>query len=66
MEEHMDTEAMTLVVIAIAIALAIFLICRELVCWYNKTNRKIALLERQNALLEEILGHLESIERKNG
>ena len=54
----MDTEAITLVAIAIAIALAIFLICRELVCWYNKTNRKIALLERQNALLEEILAQL--------
>ena len=61
----MDTEAMTLVVIAIAIALAIFLICRELVCWYNKTNRKIALLERQNALLEEILAQLRLKQEKS-
>ena len=61
----MDTEAITLVAIAIAIVLAIFLICRELVCWYNKTNRKIALLERQNALLEEILAQLRLKQEKS-
>ena len=39
----------TLVVLA-----AIFLVCREIVCWYWKINRAMELLERQNVLLERI------------
>jgi hypothetical protein len=40
--------------ITIVIVAAIFLICRELVCWYWKVNRAMALLERQTVLLERI------------
>ena len=34
----------------------IFLICRELVCWYWKINRLIALMEEQNNLFKQFLG----------
>jgi hypothetical protein len=37
-------------------AIVIFLICRELMCWYWKINRIIALLEEQNNLLKRQLG----------
>lgn len=40
---------LTLVILA-----AIFLVCREIVCWYWKINRAMELLERQNVLLERI------------
>ena len=36
-------------------AIIIFLICRELVCWYWKINRLVVLMEQQNILLKEIL-----------
>ena len=44
--------------ITLAIVAAIFLICRELVCWYWKINRGMALLERQTVLLERIEARL--------
>jgi hypothetical protein len=36
-------------------AIILFLICRELVCWYWKINRIIVLLEEQNNLLRQQL-----------
>ncbi len=41
-------------VITLLILVVIFLICRELVCWYWKINKAVDLLERQNVLLERI------------
>jgi hypothetical protein len=41
------------IIIGIIIGLIIlFLICRELICWYYKLNRIVALLEEQNNLLK--------------
>ena len=40
----------------IAGAVFIFLICRELVCWYWKINRIVALMEEQNSLLKSLVG----------
>jgi TctA family transporter len=34
--------------------IVLFLICRELICWYWKINRIVALMEEQNALLKEL------------
>ena len=34
----------------------IFLICRELVCWYWKINKIVSLMEEQNNLLKQHLG----------
>ena len=38
----------------LAIVLLIFLICRELVCWYWKINRGVALLEEGVQLLRQL------------
>ena len=37
-------------------AFILFLICRELFCWYLKTNRIVVLIEEQNSLLKGLLG----------
>ncbi len=40
--------------VTLLILAVIFLVCREIVCWYWKINRNIELLERQVVLLERI------------
>ncbi|GAB6039075.1 hypothetical protein JCM15519_36340 [Fundidesulfovibrio butyratiphilus] len=44
--------------ILLLIILVIFLVCREIVCWYWKLNKIVANQERQNQLLESILARL--------
>lgn len=39
-------------ILALIITIAIFLICREIVCWYWKINKRISLLEENNQLLK--------------
>lgn len=51
-------------IIFLLVLFLIFLICRELNCWYWKINRRIELLEEQNNSLKEIIEKLEEIERK--
>jgi hypothetical protein len=36
-------------------AIVLFLVCRELICWYYKINRILALMEEQNSLLKFLL-----------
>lgn len=38
----------------IILSLAVFLICREVVCWYFKLTKIADLLEEQNSLLREM------------
>jgi len=45
----MDTGNLTLYLVAI---LVIFLICRELTCWYFKINKTITVLEEIKDLLK--------------
>ena len=40
--------------IGLAIVVVIFLVCREIVCWYAKINERVNLLEEQIELLREI------------
>ena len=40
--------------IGLAIVVVIFLVCREVVCWYAKINERVNLLEEQIELLKEI------------
>ncbi|MGL4411703.1 MAG: hypothetical protein ACRCTF_06170 [Bacteroidales bacterium] len=42
-------------IVAIAIVIGIFLICRELVCWYWKINKHISLMEENNELLRMLV-----------
>lgn len=44
--------------VTLLILVVIFLVCRELVCWYWKINKAVELLERQNVLLERIEARL--------
>ena len=34
--------------------IVLFLICRELICWYYKINKLVGLMEEQNRLLSKI------------
>lgn len=53
-----DTEFYMLVCLWVAIFIIAFLLLRVFFCWYWKINKRIALLEKQNELLEEILTQL--------
>ena len=44
---------------AIAGAIILFLVCRELICWYYKINRLVVLMEQQNSLLSSLKQLLE-------
>jgi hypothetical protein len=43
------------IVLALIILIALFLILREVNCWYWKINRRIDLMEEQNNLLKKVL-----------
>ena len=45
------------IIIGIIIGLIVlFLICRELICWYYKINKIVELMEEQNSLLKQQMG----------
>ena len=44
---------MTGVLIGLVIALIIFIVCRELTCWYFKINKTVELLEEIRDLLKD-------------
>jgi hypothetical protein len=47
------------IIIGVLIGIIIvFLICRELVCWYWKINRLVALMEEQNDLLKNMKNNI--------
>jgi len=47
----MHNETLISSLIGLLIVLVVFLICREVVCWYWKLNKIVELLEEQNKLL---------------
>lgn len=53
-------EIMSLIIILVVL-FCIFLVCRELNCWYWKINRRIEQLEEQNNNLKTIIEKLERI-----
>ena len=53
------------VAVIVAICVVIFLILRAFFCWYWKINKRVDLLEKQNALLEEILAQLRLKQEKS-
>lgn len=60
-----NTEFYMFVAMIVAICFVIFLILRVFFCWYWKINRRVDLLENQNALLEEILAQLRLKQEKS-
>ena len=49
--------------VSLLILIVIFLVCREIICWYWKINKAMELLERQNVLLERIEAKLSAAPR---
>jgi hypothetical protein len=41
--------------VTVAVTISIFLLCREIVCWYFKINERAELQRTNNKLLKEIL-----------
>jgi hypothetical protein len=53
------------VLIILAILIVVFLILREVTCWYLKINERVSLLDEQNSVLKEILSNLKSMSTLN-
>lgn len=60
-----NAEFYMFVAMIVVICVVIFLILRVFFCWYWKINRRVDLLEKQNALLEEILAQLRLKQEKS-
>ncbi|MGK0326241.1 MAG: hypothetical protein ACJA1D_001592 [Polaribacter sp.] len=43
-----------LILSVISVVLFLFLICREIVCWYYKINERNEILREQNEILKNI------------
>lgn len=51
-------------IISIIITIVIFLVCRELVCWYWKQNEQVVLLKEIRDLLKQIAKSLPKSDKK--
>lgn len=51
------------IVIGLVILIVVFLLCREIVCWYWKINIAVKLMEEQNQLLRKIVSSNLDIKR---
>lgn len=61
----MDSTMILVIILTVLIIFAIFLICREIICWYWKINERNNLLNEQNIILDEqnkILAELVNLE----
>lgn len=43
------------IIICLILAIVLFLILREVACWYWKINERKALMDEQNKLLKELI-----------
>ena len=43
------------VIFSIILAIGVFFLCREIMCWYYKINRLVELMEDQNSLLKDLV-----------
>ena len=48
----MDAQGFLNLMVVILVSLVIFLICREIVCWYFKMNEVVSLLKEIKAALQ--------------
>ena len=46
---------MEFIIIWIVVVILLFLLCREIICWYYKINERITLQTETNELLKQIL-----------
>jgi len=52
------------IILGLVVLICVFLLLREVVCWYWKINYQIKLQEETNELLRNILGTLREENRK--
>ena len=61
----METQAMPFVILAVlAVVILLFLICRELVCWYFKINQRVKLLTEISDYLKPVYVSVETKENE--
>ena len=53
-----NVELILIILLIIGFCLLLFLILRELACWYFKINERIELQKKTNSLLEQIFKQL--------
>lgn len=53
----MMNQGTILILVGLILLFIIFLLCRELVCWYFKINIKINMMDEQNQMLSNIMDH---------
>jgi len=57
----MNTDSLLIYVLILLVVVIVFLLIREVLCWYWKINTRIELQEEQIKLQKEILNLLEKI-----
>jgi hypothetical protein len=61
-----NMSVVAILIITLIVFIVVFLLARELFCWYSKINERIILQQRTNLLLEQVIkqlgGKLESNE----
>ena len=54
-----------LIISVLVVVLFLFLICREIVCWYYKINERNEILREQNEILKNIYKEMKNKEVEN-
>lgn len=53
-------ELLVLILMGIGVAFGVFIILRELMCWYYKINERIKLQKEANRLLKKLVGETDT------
>jgi hypothetical protein len=53
-------------IVALLVLIVVFLLCREIVCWYWKLNKIVANQEDQAAILQAILKEMQELNKAQG
>jgi hypothetical protein len=64
-EQYMSMNFVEQLIIFFTAIILIFLLLREVVCWYYKINKRVSLQKRQIELLELIAKKIDNIEPRN-
>jgi len=60
----MEGKLISLILLYIAISIGIWLLLREVMCWYFKINQAISLQKRTNELLEQLIRQNNGMQHK--
>jgi sensor domain CHASE-containing protein len=56
------TGQLTVLIISLLVAIAFFILIREIVCWYYKINERNEILREQNEILKNIYKEMKNKE----